>query len=207
MKILTQNSSHCGIAQGNRIRRADFIKIRSNDTSAIQWAARKNVHQGVWVDIFPLDSIPSIDDQEHQRNFEIGVELFYSIIHPEIMQSALDNNDNVAVGRDELKRILALPFKERALIYGSHMEKSYFDSERIGSFLSLSRNWRRILEREWYASAERLPFEEITIPAPIGYDDALKVSYGDWRKMVVSAGHLKSYSSDIPYTEYFHKVK
>lgn len=186
---------------------ADHHKVRLNDTMAIQWSQRKNVHQGIWVDIFPLDSIPSVDDEEHQRNFEIGIELFYAASHPEIVRAALDNGNKFTVQSDSLRKILSLPFKERALLYEAHMNNFYFDSKRIGSILNLSRNKVALWEHAQWLEIIHIPFEEITIPVPKDYDSVLKNYYGNWRKMVILRSHMRDYSRDVSYKDFFKMIK
>ena len=53
-----------------------------------------------------------------------------------------------------------------------------------------------LLNKEWYEHLIRVPFEEISIPVPIGYDDVLHRKYGDYMKLVKAGG-----SHGYPYFE------
>ena len=41
------------------------------------------------------------------------------------------------------------------------------------------------MKRDWFKDVVYLPFEFMSMPAPIGYDSYLKTHYGDYQKFVV----------------------
>ena len=51
-----------------------------------------------------------------------------------------------------------------------------------------------------------LPFEKIEVPAPAGWENILKVRYGDWRKLVYTHTHAFDHTVDFSYEEYFQKA-
>lgn len=44
-------------------------------------------------------------------------------------------------------------------------------------------------KKEWYRKAIMLPFENIVIPVPIGYDKVLRNEFGNYRRAVKNPGH------------------
>ena len=60
---------------------------------------------------------------------------------------------------------------------------------------------------EWFQDTIYLPFEQIQVPAPVGYDQILTRSYGDYSQLVQggTAHEGVILEPDIPYKEYFEK--
>ena len=69
--------------------------------------------------------------------------------------------------------------------------------------------WKLVWRREVFADSVDMPFEDRTIPVPVGYDERLTVQYGDWHKVVKNGSNHSSlhYSADIPYPEFLKKLK
>ena len=56
--------------------------------------------------------------------------------------------------------------------------------------LYLKRKPMARVPKKWYEDVIYLPFENLTLPAPAAYDEALRYSYGDYQKKVMgAAGH------------------
>ena len=182
-----------------------MIKIRDNQTSMIQWFTRKNMHQGIFIDIFPLDSVPPFYEKMDENNFELVKELFMATNYPRIIKKSLENNPQTIIERSELEKFVNLPFRERALIFEDFMSNSYFTSPYVGEI----RNHTIIRPMSYKISdfdeIIYMPFEKIELPVPSGYDDILTAIYGDWHKMMVTHVHSAEWSVDIPYTEYYQK--
>ena len=64
---------------------------------------------------------------------------------------------------------------------------------------------KHIWKKEWFDESIRMPFENIQINVPKGYDDRLRKEYGDY--MTVSkaptAHGTVIFEPDIPYEQYF----
>ena len=48
-------------------------------------------------------------------------------------------------------------------------------------------------KKEWFKRAERLPFETISVPVPVGYDEILKQQYGDYMTPDKDRGRAHDY--------------
>lgn len=61
-----------------------------------------------------------------------------------------------------------------------------------------------IMQREWYSDVVYLPFENMMVPAPAGYDSLLKLRYGDYMTPArVPSMHEGIFlDPDHPYTNY-----
>ena len=134
-------------------------------------------------------------------------ELFLATIYPEKVMEALENGEKFLIPRDKLLTFLNLPFKTRAqqfdLFSLKHYSKSSYVSEMAYQTI---RKRKRAYRADSFDKVIYLPFEKIEVPVPANYDAVLTDDFGDWHRIVVAGGHLNTFSTDIPYREYFSKV-
>ena len=185
-----------------------LMQMRDDRTSCIQWYDRKNINQGIWIDIFPLDPVPPFSDKEKEINFQLARELLLTTTQPELIAEVLAIGKHLLIPSDTLKNLLGLSYKKRALNFEKFVTEHFFISERIGDirkYTGFNTGWA--YESKDFRETTYLPFEQISIPVPLEYDHVLTTLYGDWHKMVISYTHspVQEWSADIPYTEYYEK--
>ena len=180
-----------------------LIKLKDKRTLFVEFPELKTVQQNIWLDIFPLDSLPPFTDRQRAINFEIERIIFIATVHPEIIKDALQKGQKLVVDHDKLREFMRLPYKQRCLQLEELLAKNFFLSERVGDL----REWciiqkRRSYQLKDFRDVAYLPFEKITVPAPAGYESVLTDFYGDWRKCVIYPPHNFIYSADISWEEY-----
>lgn len=180
-----------------------IIKIRDERTFMIEFP-RENFNQGIWIDIFPLDSLPPFSNNQQKINFEIERIIYIATVNPQIIKNAMEKRQNLIFKYDVLKKFIGLPYKQRGIYLENFLAKNFFMSEHIGNI----REWCIVQNRKFYQSKDflditYLPFETIELPVPIGYESILTNRYGDWRKLVKYNPHVVDYSADIPWKRYF----
>jgi lipopolysaccharide cholinephosphotransferase len=123
-------------------------------------------HQGICIDIFPLDEVPS--DAETEKKFREELEskiytlkssVYFNILHPFRSLRLMRNFDKFTVECEDCSR----RYND-----GSH------DKIAILSVNCISRN------KSWYDETVYLPFEYLSIPVPTCYHDNLSAQYGDY---------------------------
>ena len=136
----------------------------------------------VGIDIFPVDNITEdkdrLDKQISGLRFllkmvqSIPEEAPYSDDVLELMRKVentfgipIDYNNRL---RHELKKIYDIV----CAIYQN--EKT----EEVCSMIDFAEGWDYHAKREWYEDICELPFENTTIPVPVGYDGLLRIKYG-----------------------------
>ncbi len=187
---------------------ADFIKIRDNTTAQIQWSERRNVNQGIWIDIFPFDPVPPFDDE--QRLLELGAkkELLLSVSFPDVVENAIKNGEELILSADILRNMLKLPYKQRALKYFDYLKKTYFESKyaaRLTTRFLLNRQRKR--ETKFFDDVIWLPFEKTKLPIPAAYDFWLSGTFGeDWRELIFKKSHVSSTTVDMSSAKFFERV-
>ena len=185
-----------------------LIKIRDTRTIAIEFPNDRSFNQGIWIDIFPMDSLPPFAEKQQQQNFDIARVMFLATVRPDIIENAFQKNKrNAFVDSDTLREFMNLPYKQRGIKLEELLAENFFMSEHVGDL----RDWCIMNNERSYQSKDfrdvvYLPFEKIEVPAPVGYDSILTDFYGDWHKLVYSPGHLNFYSTEISWDEYLQKT-
>ena len=181
-----------------------FSKIRNAETTAIEFPDNLEMNQGIFVDIFPYDDMPD-GSPTTERIFQIQRELWCCIINPAEIEKAIREKWQLTLKSSLLEKILSLPHAARMQEFEEFCLHHFGNSEYInfitGAFFKTPH-----VKREWYNELIQVPFEEITVPIPVNYHEALQARYHDY--MVPIRG-LNSHTNlfldpDVPY-EYYLK--
>ena len=185
-----------------------FIKLRDPNTTFLKYTDVEELIQGIFIDIFPLDPVPTFDEPEQSKIFWAGEEIRRAVTYPDQLKEEILLGKPLYTPREQLQEILSMPFRERALAYENYLADNYFESEYVNfiTFGSLPKGspFRIVpLLRKYHDKLTRLPFEQIEVWAPEEYEALLTMQYGDWRTPRMSHVHAQIYSVDVPYKEYF----
>lgn len=142
------------------------------------------------VDIFPLDYL---------SRDETGIDFQKSVL--QILHSALlmAGKGVVKQESDEMKNVIrsiesafniSMDWERYTInelwricdgIYSLSAEQ---DGDKVVEWYYYYSDCKKQFDRAWFQEVEYLPFELMTIPVPVGYDEILKVLFGDWKKEV-----------------------
>ena len=184
-----------------------IIKIRDKRTLFLSFPNDNTYNQGIWIDVFAVDSLPPFSEKQQRQDFEYIRTLFIAAIQPEIIEDSLQDNQQFVIDADTLRRFMRLPYKQRCMQVEELLAEKFFMSEHIGHL----RDWCMIQDRILYNSKDfqeivYFPFEKIEVPAPVGYESVLTDFYGEeWRTPKITHTHAKIYSSNISWDEYLQK--
>ncbi len=138
------------------------------------------------VDIFVYDNIP---DDKAEREDYLAVYSYTSVPAQELKEGMTYEDCN-----DELKQLIDmsekltgmtytkdLPMKVPMLILADQIAAMYYDAstEHVAIAGCLTWGERYLFKRKWMDEIITLPFEEIRINCPAGYDEILRIWYGD----------------------------
>jgi lipopolysaccharide cholinephosphotransferase len=129
-------------------------------------------HQGIFIDIFPYDIVP--DDQsrrnelisERDRLMNTLCHVYpFDFFHP-------------------LRSLLLLKYRSKfALLFGQFEDifrKETIEDNQFVSCLSYKIDFEHFLrDKIWYKETIFLPFENVSMPVPIGYHQILTLQYGE----------------------------
>lgn len=155
-----------------------YIRILLNGTYLdYDYIKNVNSHKGIFVDIFPYDSIPNSRIMQKKQSIvtSFALRLLKKKLHYGIVCHTLG-------GKIEL---LFEPFftKEQLIrLYNKEMQRYNYltDSKFINSANAGYGYSKEILQRKWIMETEDMPFGDIMLPGSVYYDEYLTHLYGDY---------------------------
>lgn len=137
----------------------------------------------VGIDIFPIGYIPK--DASKMNEQTKMIELVMSVaasVPPEPPYS-----DEVLELAAKLERTFGVSFDKNNRLFHElkklvDMLSALYDescSKEVCSMIDLAGGWDYHVPVSCYSKSMELPFENVTIPVPIGYDTILRIKYGD----------------------------
>lgn len=165
----------------------EHAQLRYANTAAIlPYDIFADFDQSIFVDIFVMDGIPESEEKIARKLERINKLKFYLqkktfgykarigapstwIKWAKLKLHYLFHSfiDTYRALEDELRKD---PVNERQFV------------TKIGLFSTMQYVTTRNLDKEWYRDTEYLPFEDMQMPVPNGYDQVLKALYGDYMK-------------------------
>lgn len=180
-----------------------FAKLRDCRTTAICRDRRQEGRcQGIWIDIFPLDPVPD-GSARMNRIWEIQRWLILAVSDPGQLQRFLDIGAEPPIAKSTIERLLKLSALERMREYERFTARHCQESAKLNYFVYEMSKLFPAVDTAWYQETVYLPFEEMLLPAPAGYEKVLTRIYGDWHTPVKGkSSHGKVlFSPDVPYYE------
>lgn len=187
-------------------------QLRNSDTTGMLSCEALKVpfNQGIFIDIFPVDSIPDdprLAEKQRRRLHSLNRLLNNGARFPESAGNSL---------ADKLKRaavsIISVFFSHKAQYRKMEEVCKMYNSQntsRVG-FLSFDPNDEHLkYPRSIFDGECELPFEHLTIKAPAGYDEMLREQYGDYMVMKKAPSYHGRIIFDLetPYKDYIQKMK
>ncbi len=189
-------------------------KIRDSRTTAVEPQFRHlkdSFHQGIFLDVFPFDSVEDGIHTQFHTIKEIQRLLWTSTVDPETVVKALEEGQQLYLGTDFLIDFLQKSTQEKFRIFESYNRSCLDKSQRVNYLIEELYQDAiscKSVEKKWFQDIVYLPFEHMYIPAPSGYDQILTQCYGDYHQFVQgrSAHEEILLDPETPYREYFKKI-
>lgn len=167
----------------------DSILTRVLNTNAIVFTEDHleqyfNCPYSVGVDIFPLDGVYEDDVREEERRARVlDIDNVIGLISEGHMQSAECRNLIAKIAHEnqvKLRQGEELIYDLLALVDRIYRACPIEETDSIAqmSYWTLRRRYR--YPKELFADTVYLPFEDFLIPVPAGYDEVLRIEYGDY---------------------------
>ncbi len=159
-------------------------QFRNSETTAIlQTEIHLNINQGVFIDIFPLDGVP--DDEARQEKDKAAMANLLQVMRYNRPFRLPVTWNPVKMLRFVRGRQQALQFLRQRGWDNKDCFKAFEDILRNTDYESAHRVstlgfwYRRFKDHSIYDGVVMLKFEDIEIPAPVGYDALLRIFFGD----------------------------
>ena len=156
-------------------------QLRMDGTSAILKAdVFQNFHQGIFIDIFPLDSVPDTltERDELIRNRDRMLDNMKQYAYCNYSPINLSHNLKLF----KLKReIGSVGFLSYFSAFENLFRVFHPTNNKTVCCLSFCTDLKSFqFDKEWYQETILVPFETLLIPIPSGYDQILTKQYGDY---------------------------
>lgn len=172
----------CVIPSEKNFTRNLFMTINDNNTTFIKThQADLDINLGVVIDILPLDGCPS-------KPIERKKQKFWALIHSLYCAQMIPKNHGKLVEIIGKIMLGIIPSKKLrwkiARVSENKMTKYKIeDCEYITELCSGPKYMQNEYKKEWFEKAIYKEFEGQLMPIPIGYDEYLKMAFGDYMKL------------------------
>ncbi|MCI8983596.1 MAG: LicD family protein [Hungatella sp.] len=185
-------------------------KIRDSRTTGIEFRELRDFHQGIFIDIFPLDSVADGACEEFDGVRETQGLLWGLVVNPggtliELKQELMEGKRGV----EELQVFLEIAKKdirERFRVFEDFNLAHFGETEDLNyiTYDLVPCDYKSV-RRDWFQETWYLPFEHLMVPVPREYDKILTRCYGDYHRLVRGGTAHESVILDpeISYDEYF----
>ncbi len=186
-------------------------KIRDSRTTAIErnfLSLKDTVHQGIFLDIFPFDSVADGIHSEFCVIEEIRNLLWRMVMEPVTVLRELQSGAEFLLKPEFILELYQKGMKESFRVFEAFSEEHFGETEDVNYLLNdMTGKHSQCVKKEWFQNIIYLPFEHIQLPVPAEYDKILTRRYGDYHQLVPGGSDHEGVilEPDIPYKEYFEK--
>ncbi len=181
-----------------------FAKVRKDNTMIDLKPFRLlNIHQGIFVDIFPVDRISDKKIFQYIQYQRIKWGILWNLF---IEQKIRTRTTEFFLIKPFRKTIIR-PFSWKKEFFHKQMEKvvqrynKKIQEPAWHSSLTAVASMQWVYKKEWHESFIEVPFEDMTAKIPGGYDELLTNAYGDYMtpppKEKQVPGHGVSFSTNV----------
>ena len=195
----------------------NFARLRNSKTTAIQlWEQMYEYpyNQGIFIDIFPVDNIPDGEEERKQYFEQVA---YYHDMSWQMRNYVYFYHADKSGGLEKYvkrygKHLLYKYVCRKKRDYLNYLNQcdallqSYNDqdTECVGeSIIPPLGRW--IWKKEWVQEVKMVPFEMLEVPVPVGYEECLRMGFGENWRIPKQAPNLHGkvlFDVDKPYTEY-----
>ena len=193
----------------------DHVKIRRSDTTGFSKWEYENIKDpnhnlGIWIDIFPLFSVP--DEIRVREEKKAKIMALWKAIRGYnsftcVTSGSEPNHEYIQympIYQELSKKMTITEIKQQFL-----EECIYYDdqTDEIGETSLRTYNDKFIYKRLWYAGTIDMPFENTTIHCPARYDEILTKAYGNWRIPILNGAvhEMEHVDPDTPFKVYLEQ--
>lgn len=153
-----------------------YSKVRNSDTTFIEYGVKHlDINHGIYMDIFPLDSVEEKFLKNRFKALEIKVMFWFAFC------SLNDRSKTKIRIRNAVLRLLG--FHKITDVALKRLDKivSYDNPETLYCCNYADRQGKGLILREWYGKGKECLFEGVKVRVPEKIDEYLTYKYGDWR--------------------------
>ena len=157
-----------------------YAKLRRSGTAAIESQHRgRNCHQGIWIDIFPLDYCP--EDGKKQEWLQRRISFWQRLLMAKLYKPGHGMPEDINPKLLSFYYLAARCLRRRWI--RRRLEQLFKSCGQSGKLAILACYYGKMHNRNVYPAAlfdslTEVPFEDFQIPVPQKYDEILSERYG-----------------------------
>ena len=182
-----------------------FSKLRAKNSTFIEYIPYKkkykNIHQGIYIDIFPVDKVSPKKSQKYKQILFSNILIAQSLFLRGYPKSHRNIKKNIIM----FLSVLLLPFRN----YFNNYVKSFNNLDGFENFCSFYGTTKKIFQNKsnFDKPYTKLQFENLELPVMKDYVKYLENAYGDYMKLPSEserdyAVHAKYFSTTEDYSTY-----
>lgn len=158
-----------------------FAKILLNGTVLVEATAGSNAKKGIFIDIFPFDVAPQNEADRENHNKQ-------TYFYKRLLLAKL--NYNVCAKNDYVKRAVYFALKFLSAFYSHDKlvaklegEITRYNNQQSEDIVNIGGAYgykKETIKADWVRDTVEIPFEDMTISAPVDYIKYLETFYGDY---------------------------
>lgn len=163
-------------------------KVIDNRTRLIEMEYKNDDEIGVFVDVFPLDGLPegSLQKKIHMFKCKLLSKIFYT--KKEIKKKSV---------LDKLILLLSSPFNEKLIIDCLVKNMKKYKYSECKEVIVYAAHYYRIMPKTMFAQKVLHPFEDAMFYIHNGYDELLRMIYGDYMQLPPEKDRIPHHIANI----------
>jgi len=184
IEVMSKQKNNCyQVGSVYNVKNWSLAQTRIWDTSTeIVCENLEEAAMGIFVDVFPLDGLPkSIDKTKH---FYKKIKIFH-VLRNSSIRKRLKEDEKYHIVKKIMGPIAKIIGVYRIAKYIDRIaqKRAYDESEYVGVAILYHYMEKEHFKRSAFQNVIYLPFEDIELPVPVGYDHYLSSLYGDYMKL------------------------
>lgn len=178
---------HTGIRFLKTKKQGNFVNANfriADDTTIVDLSGVRNPSkQGIWVTVFPIDNLP--DDPNLKEKYLRRISYKYKLLLLSTLKNSILKPKNIKSFVAKVLNLFCSVSVSKVFYRSLDRDLRRYENNATSTvgLLSIGTGNKTSFPRECIFSAKYLVFEDREYPVPIGYDQILKNTYGDYMEL------------------------
>ena len=158
-----------------------FAKILLNGTRLVEATAGSNAKKGIFVDVFPFDVAP--ENEADRENHNKKTYFYKRLLLAKLNYNVCAKNDYVKRAVYFVLKIMSAFYSHDKLVNKLESEITRYNNSKTEDIVNIGGAYgykKETIKADWVRDTVEIPFEDMTISAPVDYIKYLETFYGDY---------------------------
>ncbi len=158
-----------------------FAKILLNDTVLVEASAGSDAKKGIFVDVFPFDVAP--ENEADRENHNKKTYIYKRLLLAKLNYNVCAKNDYVKRAVYFILKIMSGFYSHDKLVQKLESEITRYNNSKTEDIVNIGGAYgykKETIKADWVRDTVEIPFEDMTLSAPVDYIKYLETFYGDY---------------------------